>query len=139
MSKINDVTYNSGFQVFNFRDEEGELLTSFKINPSDIGLMAKCEEVSVFFEKEKAYLENASTPQQMLEVNNAIQQKIDYLLGTENNTVFVKPLTATTIMPDGRLFAELLMETVLNAVEPEIKKRAESQKNRLDKYTSKYN
>ena len=75
----------------------------------------------------------------MLEVNNAIQQKIDYLLGTENNTVFVKPLTATTIMPDGRLFAELLMETVLNAVEPEIKKRAESQKKRLDKYTSKYN
>lgn len=139
MSKINDVTYNSGFQVFNFRDEEGELLTSFKINPSDIELMARCEEVSVFFEKEKAYLENASTPQQMLEVNNAIQQKIDYLLGTENNTVFVKPLTATTIMPDGRLFAELLMETVLNAVEPEIKKRAESQKKRLDKYTSKYN
>lgn len=139
MSKINDVTYNSGFQVFNFRDEEGELLTSFKINPSDIGLMARCEEVSVFFEKEKEYLENASAPQQMLEVNNAIQQKIDYLLGTENNTVFVKPLTATTIMPDGRLFAELLMETVLNAVEPEIKKRAESQKKRLDKYTSKYN
>lgn len=139
MSKINDVTYNSGFQVFNFRDEEGELLTSFKINPSDIGLMARCEEVFVFFEKEKEYLENASTPQQMLEVNNAIQQKIDYLLGTENNTVFVKPLTATTIMPDGRLFAELLMETVLNAVEPEIKKRAESQKKLLDKYTSKYN
>lgn len=139
MAKINDVSYNSGFQVFNFRDEEGELITSFKINPSDIGLMARCEEVSAFFEKEKAYLEDAQTPQQMLEINNAIQQKIDYLLGTEEKTVFVKPLTATTIMPDGRIFAELLMETVLNAVEPEIKKRAESQKKRLDKYTSKYN
>lgn len=139
MAKINDVSYNSGFQVFNFRDEEGELLTSFKINPSDIGLMARCEEVQGFFEKEKAFLEDASTPQQMLEVNNAIQNKIDYLLGTEADTVFKKPLTATTIMPDGRLFAEMLMETVLNAVEPEIKKRAENQKKRLDKYTSKYN
>ena len=139
MSRMNEVSYNSGFQIFNFRDEDGELLTSFKINPSDIGLMARCEEVSLFFEKEKAYLEDASTAQQMLEINNAIQQKIDYLLGTEDSTVFVKPLTATTIMPDGRIFAELLMETVLNAVEPEIKKRAESQKKRLDKYTSKYN
>lgn len=139
MAKINDVSYNSGFQTFNFRDEDGELITSFKINPSDIGLMARCEEVQLFFEKEKAFLESASTPQQMLEVNNAIQQKIDYLLSTEDNTVFKKPLTATTIMPDGRIFAELLMDTVLDAVGPEIKKRAETQKKRLDKYTSKYN
>ena len=138
MAKVNDISYNSGFQTFNFRDEDGELLTSFKINPSDIGLMARCEEVAEFFEKEKSFLENAKTPQQMLEANNAIERKIDYLLGTENDTVFKKPLTATTVMPDGMLFAELLLNTVLDAVKPEVEKRAKAKKERLDTYLSKY-
>lgn len=138
MAKVNDISYNSGFQTFNFRDEDGELLTSFKINPSDIGLMARCEEVAEFFEKEKTFLENAKTPQQMLEANNAIERKIDYLLGTENDTVFKKPLTATTVMPDGMLFAELLLNTVLDVVKPEVEKRAKAKKERLDAYLSKY-
>lgn len=136
MGKVNDISYNSGFQIFNFRDEDGELITSFKINPSDIGLMARCEEVSAFFEKEKAFLEDAQTPQQMLEINNVIENKINYLLGTED--VFKKPLTATTVMPDGVIFAELLMNTVLSVVKPEIEKRNKAKKERLDKYVSKY-
>lgn len=136
MGKVNDISYNSGFQIFNFRDEDGELITSFKINPSDIGLMARCEEVSAFFEKEKAFLEDAHTPQQMLEINNVIENKINYLLGTED--VFKKPLTATTVMPDGIIFAELLMNTVLSVVKPEIEKRNKAKKERLDKYVSKY-
>lgn len=138
MAKTNDISYNSGFQIFNFRDEDGELITSFKINPSDIGLMARCEEVSAFFEKEKAFLEDAKTPQQMLEINNVIEEKINYLLGTEENNVFKKPLTATTVMPDGMIFAELLMNTVLSVVKPEIEKRSKAKKERLDKYVSKY-
>lgn len=136
MGNVNDISYNSGFQIFNFRDEDGELITSFKINPSDIGLMARCEEVSAFFEKEKAFLEDAQTPQQMLEINNVIENKINYLLGTED--VFKKPLTATTVMPDGVIFAELLMNTVLSVVKPEIEKRNKAKKERLDKYVSKY-
>lgn len=138
MAKTNDISYNSGFQIFNFKDEDGELITSFKINPSDIGLMARCEEVSAFFEREKAFLEDAKTPQQMLEINNVIEEKINYLLGTEGNTVFKKPLTATTVMPDGTIFAELLMDTVLSVVKPEIEKRNKAKKERLDKYVSKY-
>lgn len=136
MGKVNDISYNSGFQIFNFRDEDGELITSFKINPSDIGLMARCEEVSAFFEKEKAFLEDAQTPQQMLEINNVIENKINYLLGTED--VFKKPLTATTVMPDGIIFAELLMNTVLSVVKPEIEKRNKAKKERLDKHLEGY-
>lgn len=138
MANINDISYNSGFQTFNFRDEDGELITSFKINPSDIGLMARCEEVQEFFVSEKDFLEKADTPQKMLEVNNKIEQKIDYLLNTENDSVFKKPLTATTVMPDGTLFAELLINTVLDVVKPEIAKRAKAKKDRLAKYTAKY-
>ena len=130
MANINDISYNSGFQTFNFRDEDGELITS--------GLMARCEEVQEFFVSEKDFLEKADTPQKMLEVNNKIEQKIDYLLNTENDSVFKKPLTATTVMPDGMLFAELLINTVLDAIKPEIAKRAKAKKDRLAKYTAKY-
>lgn len=139
MAKRNEITYNSGFQIFVFSDEDGETLTEFKINPADIGLMTRCEEVAAFFELEKKFLENASTPKMMLEVNNVIEEKINYLLGTEEHSIFVKPLTATTIMPDGRIFAELVMDTVIGVVKPEMEKRAQIKKERLAKYTAKYN
>lgn len=138
MGKVNNITYDSGFLSFRFSDENGDELTFFKINPSDVGLMARCEEIAAFFEEERGKLEEVTTPSDIVALNELFEQKINYLLDFENDTVFKKPLTATTIMPDGRIFAELLLSTVLDAVRPEIEKRAKAKNERLDKYVSKY-
>jgi hypothetical protein len=132
----NDIKINSGVQTYRFFDEEDNLITSFSINPADISLLTRCEETQEFFENNK--LEDAKTAKEMLEVNNAIEKQIDYLLGVET-TIFRKPLTATTVMPDGRIFAELILDTVLEHIKPELEKRAKAKKERLDKYVAKYN
>lgn len=132
----NDIKINSGVQTYRFFDEEDSLITSFSINPADISLLTRCEETQEFFENNK--LEDAKTAKEMLEVNNAIEKQIDYLLGVET-TIFRKPLTATTVMPDGRTFAELILDTVLEHIKPELEKRAKAKKERLDKYVAKYN
>lgn len=132
----NVIKINSGIQTYRFFDEEDNLITSFSINPADISLLARCEETQQFFEENK--LEDAKTVQEMLKVNDAIEKQIDYLLGAES-TIFKKPLTATTVMPDGRIFAEVILDTVLEYIKPELEKRAKAKKERLDKYVAKYN
>lgn len=132
----NDIRVNSGVQTYRFFDEEDNLITSFSINPADISLLVRCEETQEFFAQNK--FEDAKTAREMLEANNLIEKQMDYLLGAEQS-VFKKPLTATTIMPDGRTFAELILDTVLEHIKPELEKRAKAKKERLDKYVSKYN
>ena len=132
----NVIKINSGIQTYRFFDEEDNLITSFSINPADVSLMARCEETQAFFLENN--LENASTAIEMLNANNLIEKQINYLLGVED-TIFKKPLTATTIMPDGRIFAELILDTVLEHIKPELEKRAKAKKERLDKYVAKYN
>ena len=132
----NVIKINSGIQTYRFFDEEDNLITSFSINPADISLLARCEETQQFFEENK--LEDAKTVQEMLRINDAIEKQIDYLLGAES-TIFKKPLTATTVMPDGRIFAEVILDTVLEYIKPELEKRAKAKKERLDKYVAKYN
>ena len=132
----NDIRVNSGVQTYRFFDEEDNLITSFSINPADISLLVRCEETQAFFEENK--LEDAKTAREMLEANNLIEKQMNYLLGVDG-TVFKKPLTATTIMPDGRTFAELILDTVLEHIKPELEKRAKAKQERLDKYVSKYN
>ena len=132
----NVVKINSGLLTFRFLDEEDNVLVSFKINPSDISLLARCEETIDFFNEHK--LESAKTVKEMLEANNALKKQINNLLGVED-TIFKKPLTATTVMPDGKIFAEAVLDVVLEHIKPELEKRAVVKKERLDKYVSKYN
>ena len=138
MSNVN-LKLNTGLMTFNFRDENEEVFISFKINPSDINLAKRCEEIGVFFENELKDYKEPETFEEMSNLNALYEEKIDYLLGVQDNPVFKRPYTATTFLEDGRILAEIVIGTVLDAVKPEIEKRMANQKNRLDKYTSKYN
>ena len=138
MSNVN-LKLNTGLMTFNFRDENEEVFISFKINPSDVNLARRCEEIGTFFEKELKDFKEPETFEEMSKLNALYEEKINYLLGTQDNPVFKKPYTATTFLGDGTLLAEVVLNTVLDAVKPEIEKRMKNQKKRLDKYTSKYN
>lgn len=138
MSNVN-LKLNTGLMTFNFRDENDDVFISFKINPSDINLAKRCEEIGVFFENELKDYKEPETFEEMSKLNALYEEKINYLLGAQDNPVFKAPYTATTFLEDGRILAEIVIGTVLDAVKPEIEKRMANQKNRLDKYTSKYN
>lgn len=132
----NDMNFGSVFQKFRFFDSDGDLLGKCRINPADPKLAERCDEVSRYFNEKK---ESApSGVSELVKYNNEIEEKICYLLGYDAKEDLFGQLSACSILPDGDLYVSKIMERIVEAVEPEAKKRAENMQAAIVKHTTKY-
>lgn len=121
---------------FTFTDEDGNVFSSFRLNPTDVNVASRCEEVSDFFrkwqDKEPASLDD------ILKINEDLEEKIAYILGYDARESIFGEVPATTVLPSGELFAETVLKAITNAVNTEIEKRNKKAAEAAAKYTSKY-
>lgn len=74
------------------------MFSSFKLNPTDINVAARAEELETFFEQAQESVKNVSSSKEMAEINKQIEDKINYMLGYEaSKDLFKEPITATTV------------------------------------------
>ena len=75
----------------------------------------------------------------MADLNKQIEDKMNYLLGYEASMdLFKEPITATTVFPNGQVFAYIVLDKISEAIAPEIEKRKKKMQATVDKYTEKY-
>lgn len=130
--------FNTGVITFTFTDENDEVFSSFKMNPTDVNLLARAEEVSEFFDNLKDKAPDSSNGVELKAFNDEIENKINYLLGYDaSNDIFGK-ITATSVSTDGEIFAFAVFDLIAEKLEPEMKKRAKAMKEKAAKYTAKY-
>lgn len=128
--------FNTGVIKFTFSDEDGEVFSSFKMNPTDVNLIKRAEEVSEYFGNMKIG-ENVS-PDELVKINEEIETKINYLLGYDAREEIFGEITATTVSTDGEIFAVVIFDFINEKIKPEIEKRNKKMKESMDKYTRKY-
>ena len=133
-----DVNIGSALLKFKFRDEDGEIISSFRINPADVKLAKRCAEVSGYFEDLHNRIPENATIDDVIKFNDELEEKICYLLGYDAKQSLFGQMSATTIMPDGNLFAVHIVENIVQAVGPEVKKRQENMAQAVAKHTAKY-
>ena len=127
------------FLKFRFTDEDGDVVSSFRMNPADIKVAIRSEEVSKYLEERKSALSGNMAATDMADFNDELEEKICYVLGYDaRSELFKAPLTATTILPSGDLFAVAVMDKIVEAVKPEIEKRRANMEKAAAKYTSRY-
>lgn len=130
--------FNTGLIKFTFTDENGDVFSSFRMNPTDVNLLARAEEVSAYFEGRKNDMPENASGAELKAFNDEIEEKINYLLGYEASKDIFGVLTATTINPDGEIFAWVVMDFIVEKLKPEIEKRAQKMQTNVYKYTAKY-
>ena len=129
----------SAFLKFTFSDDDGDIVSSFRMNPADIKAAIRSEEVSKYMEERKSALIGNMTAADMAKFNDELEEKICYVLGYDaRSELFKAPLTATTILPNGDLFAVAVMDKIVEAVKPEIEKRRANMEMAAAKYTARY-
>ena len=129
---------NTGIIKCTFTDEEGDIVAYFTINPTDVNLLKRIEEVSGYFESRKNNAPILASVEDLVEYNKELEKKIDYLLGYNASESIFNNITATTINPDGEIFAILVFEFINEKVRPEMQKRKQNMIAAADKYTEKY-
>lgn len=137
MAAINK-SVSSSLLKFTFSDEEGEVVASFRMNPADIKLVQRCQEVSAFFEDIRDKIPDNATLEDACKFNDELENKICYLLGYDAKTSLFGLFSATSIMGDGNMFVVHVMDQILKAVGPEIKKRQQAMAKAISKHTAKY-
>ena len=139
MSKTINKKIDDGILTFTFKTNQNEIFESFRLNPTDVNIAARAEEVSAFFEKMEETVKNVASAKEAAKLNELIQDKINYLLGYEaSKDLFREPITATTVFGNGQMFANIVLDKVADAIAPEIEKRRKKMQAEVDKYTEKY-
>lgn len=137
MSNIN-TGIGSSLLKFTFSDDDGEVLASFRINPLDPKLAQRFQDVSGFFENIKEQTPETATLEDVVQLNNDIEEKICYILGYDARENLFGQLSATSVMGDGTMFVNLVVEKILDHIGPEIDRRQKSMSKAVEKHTAKY-
>lgn len=136
MSNKVESTISTGKMKFTFTDEDGEVFSAFRLNPSDVNLAKRCQEVAEQFGQQKD--RQLSTIEDAVAYNTELEEKILYILGYDAKAAVFGEVSATTVLPSGELFAAVVLDTIAKAVEPEIRKRNQKMTEAVAKYTGKY-
>ena len=139
MAKIINTKIDDGILVFTFTNNQNEVFSSFKLNPTDVNVAARAEETADTFEQIKDSIQKVTSGKEMADLNKQIEDKINYLLGYEaSKDLFKEPITATTVFGNGQVFAYIVLDKIVDAIGPEIEKRKKKMQAAVDKYTEKY-
>ena len=127
----------SSLLKFTFSDD-GEVLASFRMNPMDIKVAQRCQEVSEFFSEISAVIPERGTIEDVVKFNDTVEEKICYLVGYDARPTLFGLISGTSIMSDGRMFVAHIMDTIIAAVSVELAKRKQSMIRAAEKHTAKY-
>lgn len=136
MGQIVNSNVSLGKLTFTFTDEGGEVFASFKLNPMDVNVAKRCDEVAGLFDKKSDW--ELTSIDDLLQCNKEIEDKISYILGYDAREGLFGNVPATTLLESGEMFFEVVLKTVADAVKSETEKRTSRMREAVEKYTSKY-
>lgn len=125
-----------GRMNFTFTDENDEVFSSFRMNPADVNLAERCEEVVAKYSGRDE--KNLTTVSEVAAYGAELEKQICYILGYDCRESAFGEISALTVLPDGKLFGLLLLETIAEKVKPVIAERAQKMEAAVRKYTAEY-
>lgn len=128
----------TGMMKFSLTDEDGDPVASFRLNPTDIRLASRFQEVAGWFEDLAKNAPERGSLADIQQYNDALEEKLGYVLGGNAQETLFGVMPAVSIMPDGSLFAVEVFGKLSEAVIPEIKARRQKMQTAASKYTAKY-
>ena len=126
----------SAFMKFTFTDDDGEIVASFRVNPADIKLARRCQEVSEYLAGLRDKTSETATLDDAVKFNDELEEKICYLLGYDAKQSLFGMISATSIMGDGNMFVIHVVNKITEVVGPEIRKRKQSMAAAVSKHTA---
>lgn len=132
------IQINDGSKSYEIVNQNDKVLGVFTFNPSDMNIIDKYNDV---VESLKTATEKMSTGKEegLTEASSLIREKMDILFGEDTSKTFFSITGPLTPLSNGQLFVENVLEEIGAIVEKEMNVRVKKVRERMDKYTEKYN
>lgn len=132
---MNKIVVDDGLKTYTIENKRGDYLGEFTFNPSDTNIIKRHEEVIDF-------LNNVNLEEyeegKILDLENALKEKIDYLLNADTSETFFKICGPLTPLVSGETFVENIIAAIGIVIEKEMGVRMKKANDRINKYTQKY-
>lgn len=128
----------TGLMKFALVDSDGDVVASFRLNPTDIRMASRFEEAAVLFNNLAQNAPSDGTVAELKSYNDKLEETLADILGGNAKETLFSTISAITIMPTGALFAVEVFDEMYKAVAPEIAARKEKMQAAASKYTAKY-
>ncbi len=138
MAQTVNESLGSSILKFTFTDNDGDVVASFRLNPADVRLVNRIREAAEFFANAAQEAPVSATAEDILQYNNAVEDKICYVLGYDARQSLFGFMSATTVLDDGEIFAKKILAKIEEAAVQEIRKRKEALMAAVKKHTAKY-
>lgn len=132
-----ETSLSSSFQKYQFTDD-GDVVASFRMNPADIKLAKRLQEIGTFFEELGDKMPENATLEDAVKFNDSIEEKICEILGYDARASLFGMISATSIMADGNMFVIHVLDVIKEHALPEISKRNKAMAAAVAKHTAKY-
>ena len=138
MAQTVNTNLGSSILKFQFTDDDGKVVASFRLNPADVRLAGRVQEAANLFRKAAQSAPEQATVADILKYNNNVEDEICRVLGYDAHQELFGFMSATTILEDGEMFAQKILDMISEAVLPEIQKRKAALAAAVKKHTAKY-
>ena len=128
----------TGMMKFSLTDDDGESVASFRLNPTDVRMASRFQEVAGWFENLSKNAPSTATVEEVKSYNDALEEKLAYILGGNSRETLFGVIPAVNIMPSGLLFAVEVFDKLTEVVIPEIINRRQKMQTAVSKHTIKY-
>ena len=130
-----EITIDRGFKTYDIRDSDGTLAGTIRFNPADPGIAGRLDEAAGKIEPLRG---KPVTPENMLELDKAIRDQLDYAFGSPVSDVLFGGNSAVAFCDNGRLLIENVLDAISPVVRAEIESAQKASADRMEKYTAPY-
>jgi hypothetical protein len=134
------IRIDQGIKEYEIENERGEVIGSFSLFPSDVGIVDRYEAVVNFFSSyDLSLVEDIENTEARNNFVNQLKHQFDVLFDTDgiSESVFAK-MHPLSLMANGGCYYECVLESIAAVIEKEINARVKKKLSRVRKATAKY-
>lgn len=138
-NQTTDIIIDDGKQTYNIKNQNGELLGSFRMNPADMSILERFKSVENVLENITEHVDmNKDFEEVEKEMSAIVREQINYLFDCDCADVLFGITSPFTIMKNGEFFLEQVINVIGTAVNADLKHRSTKIDEKIGKYTKKY-
>ena len=133
------IIVDRGLEEYTIEDKKGNVLGSFEMNPADMEMVKRYEQVSDAVSHIADDVDESKDIVDILtEMEEKLNKQIDYLFNSKVSQSFFSITSPFTVLANGEFYIENVLNAIGGLIEAETGKRFDKIKTKVDKYAKKY-
>lgn len=135
----NEIIIDDGKQTYNIKNQDGEIIGSFRINPMEMNLRKRYSIVCDNLDKIVAEIDTSKNADALLdELEEKVSKEINYLFDSDVASEFFKITSPFSIMANNEFFLVNVINVIGSLIEKETGVRMKKIEKKIMKHTQKY-